>query len=76
MLAQATGSIPKALLIAVGWWLVVIFFFSLLAPSNGMTMLALVAAAVVLTLELDQPLGGLIRVSSEPMTRAISQFGR
>ena len=81
--AQAVPSIPRPLLIAVGLWLVVIFlFFSLLAPPNATTTVALVAAAVsvavaiFLIMELDQPLGGMIRIPSGPMMNALSHFTR
>lgn len=81
MLAQAVPSIPKPLLVMVSAWLVIIFLcFSLLAPPNATTALALfsaaisVAGAVFLIMEFDQPLGGLIRISSEPMVHALNQL--
>ncbi len=83
MLAQAVPSIPKLLLITVGCWLVIIFLcFSLLAPPNATTFVALAAAAlsvagaVFLMMELDQPLGGMIRISSEPITHAVQQLAK
>lgn len=83
LLAQSVPSISKPLLLAVVCWLVVIFLgFSLLAPPNATSTLALfaaafsVAGAVFLILELDQPLGGLIRISSEPMLNALSHLAR
>ncbi len=83
LLAQTVPSIPKPLLIMVGCWLVIIFLcFSLLAPPNATTTLALTAAAVsvagavFLIMELDQPFGGMIRISSEPMLNALHQLGK
>jgi len=83
LLAQMVPSIPRPLLIAVAFWLVVTFLiFSLLAPPNATTMLSLmiaavsVAAAVFLILELDQPLGGLIRVPGESMFDAMNQLAK
>ena len=83
LLAQMVPSIPKPLLIAVGCWLMIIFLgFSLLAPPNATTTLALVSAAlsvavaVFLVVELDHPLGGMIRLSSEPMLNALNQFAK
>ena len=83
MLAQAVPSIPKPLLITVGCWLVIIFLcFSLLAPPNATTVLALTAAAVsvagavFLIMELDEPLSGMIRISSEPMLNALNRLTR
>jgi hypothetical protein len=81
LMAQMVPSIPKPLLTAVGCWLVIIFLsFSLMAPPNATSTLALcaaalsVAGAVFLILELDQPLGGMIRISATPMQRALSQM--
>jgi hypothetical protein len=83
LLAQMVPSIPKPLLIAVGCWLMIIFLgFSLLAPPNATTTLALVSAAlsvavaVFLVVELDHPLSGTIRLSSEPMLNALNQFAK
>lgn len=81
LLAESVTSIAQPLLIAVGCWLVAIFFsFSLLAPTNATANLALivsalsVSAAIYLILELDQPFGGLIRISSAPITHALQQL--
>ena len=78
MLTESVPSIPKLLLLTVGCWLVVIFlFFGILAPPNATTALSLAAAglsvagALFLILEFDQPLGGMIRISSEPLIQAI-----
>jgi len=83
LLAQSASSISKPLLIVVVCWLVVIFFsFSVLAPPNTTASLALlvaaisVAGAIFLILELDQPFGGLIRISSEPMLNALNQLAK
>lgn len=83
MLAQAVPSIPKLLLITVGCWLAIIFLCNgLIAPANATTAFALAAAAlsvagaVFLMMELDQPLGGMIRISSEPLTQAIQQLAK
>jgi len=83
LLAQMVPSIPKLLLIAVGCWLMIIFLgFSLLAPPNATATLALVSAAlsvavaVLLVVELDHPLTGMIRLSSEPMLNALNHFAK
>src|SRR5262249_33710825 len=79
--AQSVSSISKPLLGIVVCWLVVIFLsFSLLAPPNATATLALmvsafsVAGAIFLLVELDRPFGGLIRISSEPMQKALKQL--
>jgi hypothetical protein len=81
--AQSVASISTPMLIILVSWLVVIFLgFSVLAPPNATVILALmvsglaVAGAIFLILELDQPFGGLIRISSEPMLNALHQFAK
>jgi hypothetical protein len=83
LLAQMVPSIPKPLLISVVCWLVFIFIgFSLLAPPNATATVSLIAAAVsvagavFLIMELDHPLGGLIRISSEPMLQALKYIAK
>ncbi len=78
LVAQSVTSVSKPLLIILVFWLFVILLsFTLFAPSNATAFLALIisaiaiAGAVFLILELDQPFGGLIRISSEPMVNAI-----
>lgn len=72
--AQSVPAVSRTLLLAVVSWLIVIFAcFSMLAPPNGTTAMALVAAAccvsvaVFMILELDQPFDGLLRISSAPI---------
>jgi len=79
--AQAVPSISTPMLIILVAWLVVIFLgFSVLAPPNATTILALmvsalaVSGAIFLILELDEPFGGLIRISSQPMLNALHQL--
>ena len=81
--AQAVPSISTPLLVILVSWLVVIFFgFSVLAPRNATVIFALmisalaVSGAIFLILELDQPFGGVLRISSEPMRNALSQFSK
>ena len=72
-----------ATMTALVCWLVVIFIgFSLLAPPNITTTIALlasllsVAGAVFLILELDQPMSGLIRISSAPILNTLNQLAK
>jgi hypothetical protein len=83
LVAQAVASISKPMLIILVSWLVVIFLgFSVLAPPNATVIFALivsalaVSGAIFLILELDQPFGGLIRISSEPMVNALHQLAK
>lgn len=81
--AQSVPSVSQTMLIIVVSWLVVIFVgFSVIAPRNATAIFALmlsalaVSGAILLILELDQPFGGLIGISSEPMLNALSQLGK
>jgi hypothetical protein len=83
LVAQSVASISKPMLIILVSWLVVIFLgFSTLAPPNATVIFALmisalaVAGAILLILELDQPFGGLIRISSEPMLNALHHLAK
>lgn len=83
LVAQSVASVSKPMLVVLVCWLVVIFLgFSVLAPRNPTVIFALVVSAlavsgaIFLILELDQPFNGVIRISSEPMLNALSQFTR
>jgi hypothetical protein len=80
---QAGRSISSPLLIVMVAWLAIIFFsFGLFAPGNTTVIVALfvaalsVSGAVFLILELDQPFGGVIRISSESMQSALNHLGQ
>jgi hypothetical protein len=82
LFAQTSSSISMPLLIVVVCWLAVLFFsFGLFAPANSTVVVALlvaalsVAAAIFLVLEMDQPFGGMIQISPEPMITALKQIG-
>ena len=81
--AQSVPSISTPMLIVLVLWLAIIFLgFSTLAPPNVTAIFALIVSAVAvsgaifLILELDQPFGGVIRISSEPMVKALSQIAK
>ncbi len=81
LIAQSVPSISTPMLVILVSWLVIIFFgFTVVAPPNATTVLALVVSAfavsgaIFLILELDQPFGGVIHISSEPMLNALQQF--
>ncbi|MGH9148280.1 MAG: hypothetical protein ACRD1Q_16335 [Vicinamibacterales bacterium] len=82
ILGTAGGSVPRAFLVVVIFWLTVTFAsFGLYAPRNATIVAVLfvaafsVAAAVFLILELDGPLDGVIKISSEPLRYALAQMG-
>jgi hypothetical protein len=81
--ARSVPSISTPMLMVLVLWLAIIFLgFSTLAPPNVTAIFALVVSAVAvsgaifLILELDQPFGGVIRISSEPMVNALSQIAK
>jgi len=78
--AQSVPSISTPMLIILVSWLVIIFMgFSVLAPSNPTVIFAFIISAVAvsgaifLILELDEPFGGVLRISSKPMIHALDQ---
>ncbi len=82
MQAQLGGSIPMPFLVVLVSWLVLLFVgFGLLTRFNGTVITALlvgalsVAGAIFLILELDQPYGGLLRISSAPLQGALAHIG-
>ena len=83
MYEQTVSQMPAALLIVIGFWLSMMFFsFGVLAPRHP-TMLAYlvlgafcVSAAIFVILEMYNPYGGLIRISSAPIKAALDHLGK
>lgn len=79
---QRTSSTISPLFLSVLiFWLMTIFFsLGLIAPCNATVLTALFTAAlsmtgaILLTLELDHPYGGLIQISTEPLKMALRQL--
>src|SRR5262249_46770027 len=81
LVAQAAPSVSRPMLVVVACWLVLTFIgFGLLTPSNATTAFALlaaafpVAAALFLILELDQPFGGIMRISGAPIVSIVQHL--
>lgn len=79
MVLQRHDSISVPMVVVVVAWLTLIFVgFGLFAPSNGTVVTALllcatsVAGALFLILEMDDPFGGIVRLSDVPMRRALA----
>ena len=77
------GSIPLPFLLVLGSWLAVMFAsFGLFARANATVVTALLAGAasaagaVFMILELDRPLDGLMRLSTEPLHHALDIVDR
>jgi hypothetical protein len=76
---QRHDSISVPMVVVVVAWLALIFVgFGLFAPNNGTVLTALllcatsVAGALFLILEMDDPFGGVVRLSDVPMRRALA----
>jgi hypothetical protein len=83
LFAQQETSVTRPVLIVAIFWLAIIFLsFGLFAPKNKIVvatwiLAALsVAGAIFIIVEMDQPFGGLVRISSGPMQNALSHLGR
>jgi len=75
-------SVPTGFLIILVFWLGIVFGgFGLLASPNPTVVAAIligaacVAGALFLVLELDNPYGGVIRISDAPLRDALRQLG-
>jgi hypothetical protein len=83
LFAQKGSSIPTPFLVVMVSWIALLFAsFSLFAPRNATVFVTLlvcalaISSAVFLILELDQPFGGIIQISSGPLRNALMQLGR
>jgi hypothetical protein len=81
LVEQNTIGIAVPLLVLVVLWLTILFLsFGLFAPRNATAIMTLflcalaVAGAIEMTLELNAPFRGIIRISSKPMKDALDQI--
>jgi hypothetical protein len=82
LVLQRHTSVSMPMVVVVVTWLTLIFVgFGLFAPANGTVVTALllcatsVAGALFLILEMDDPFGGIVRLSDVPMRRALEIIG-
>lgn len=75
--------LPHAFLVILLLWLVILYTcYGLIAPKNGTVRVVLfisalsIAGAIFLILEMNSPLGGIIKVSSAPLHKALTLLGR
>ena len=83
LVEQAQTQLPVPLLLILVFWLTLLFIsFGLFAPRNLMALTVLligacaISPAIFLVLELNQPLDGLIKVSSAPLQNALQHMGQ
>src|SRR5271169_2050593 len=79
LFAQAHDSIPAPFVAILIFWLAIIFLsFGLFVQANPIVIVTFfvgalsVAGAIFLILEMDQPLAGLLQISSEPLRQALA----
>jgi hypothetical protein len=82
-LLQEKGSLPTPLLVLLVSWLAIIFgTFGALAPRNGTVIVTLLmcaiaaSGAILVIMEMKMPLGGVVRISLEPMRAAFAVLGQ
>jgi hypothetical protein len=80
---QAQTSLPAGLLEVLLFWLTMLYVsFGLLAPRNATVVVVMLvgaaslATAVFLILEMNDPMGGVVQVSSGPLRKAFEHLGR
>jgi hypothetical protein len=83
LVLQRNGSLSMPLLVVLVVWLVVIFTsFGLLSPRNRVVLTAFVlcalsaSGAILMILEMDRPLDGLVHVSLTPLQDALQRLTR
>ena len=83
LIEQAHGSLPTVFLVVLIFWFATLFAtFGLLTPPNATVMVVMlvcalsVAGGVLLILEMNNPLDGLIKVSGAPLENALDHLGR
>ncbi|MFO1143575.1 MAG: hypothetical protein U1E59_14575 [Amaricoccus sp.] len=83
MTEDPSGSIPSPFLVVLVFWVAAMLVsFGLFALPNPTVVVALMvgaisaAGAVYLILELDRPLDGAMRLSTEPLRYAVESLGR
>ena len=83
LVEEAHTQLPVPLLVILIFWIFLLFIsFGMFAPRNVMALIVLfvaacsLSAAIFLVLELNQPLGGLMKVSDVPLRSAMEQMGQ
>ena len=83
LIEQSRPTVSQPFLVVLALWLIVIFVsLGVFAPRNATVRTIIfvcafsVSTAVFLILEMDQPFGGLMQVSDEPLRDAIIELGR
>ena len=83
LIEQTQVALPTAFLVIMLFWLTILFAgFGMLAPRNGTVIAVLlicalsVSGAIFLIYEMNNPLEGMIKVSSAPLQKALAHLGK
>lgn len=83
LIAQAQRALPMTFIVILLFWLTMLHIsFGLLAPRNATVITVLlisalsVSGAILIILEMNNPLSGMIKVSSAPLRKAVELLGR
>ncbi len=83
LVEQQESALPTPFLVVVVFWLSFLFLsFGLFSPPNPTVIVTLfvcalsVAGAMFLIVDLDDPFGGMIQLSSHSLRNALSQMGQ
>ena len=83
LIAQAQRTLPMTFIVVLLFWLTILhIFFGLLAPRNATVITVLlisalsVSGAILIILEMNNPLSGMIKVSSAPLRKAVEHLGQ
>lgn len=83
VIEQSQISLPTVFIVVQMFWLTILFgTIGLFAPANKTVMAALivcamsVGGAMFLIEEMNRPLGGIVKVSSAPLVKAIENMGK
>ena len=83
LIAQAQRTLPMTFIVILLFWLTILHIgFGLLAPHNATVITVLligalsVSGAILIILEMNNPLSGMIKVSSAPLRKAVELLGR
>ena len=81
LIEQAEPSVrPVVLVVLLSWIVAILASFGLNAPRNATVVVSFllcaltIGGAIFLVLEMDSPLEGILRVSSQPMRHALAQM--
>lgn len=79
---ESDAGLPTTLLVIVMFWLTILFAgFTLFSPINPTSAVVLMiialsaAGAIFLIMELNNPFGGLLQISPEPLRKALGVLG-